>query len=133
MAHDLWPRESTTGLHARRRFGAGPGASPGGFAVDVHRTSGSVVVAVSGRLDAPNSLLLRHVLFDLVEDQGNLAVEVDLRHVSHPGPSALEAVATDLFSAPGCRGRVRLVDPGDFSGADPSDSVDAQPRTRRST
>jgi len=125
MAHDLWSRESRTSLQARRRFGVDSGESPDVFAVDVHRQGGRVVVAVRGRLDAPNSRLLGHVLFDLVENQGNLAVEVDLHEVSHPGSSALETVATELFSAPGCRGRVRLVDPG----AEMSDSVHNQPRT----
>ena len=45
----------------------------------VGRGLGTVVVTVDGELDLPGCELLRGVLSDLIEGQGNLAVAVDLR------------------------------------------------------
>jgi anti-anti-sigma factor len=59
----------------------------------VSREMGAVVVAVDGDLDLSTSTRLGATLGDLIEDQGNLAVAVDLRHVDHVDPRALGVFA----------------------------------------
>lgn len=58
-------------------------------AIQVTRTLGSVLVSVRGYLDLPASIRLGTTLGDLIDDQGNLAVGVDLHQVTGVDPRAL--------------------------------------------
>lgn len=55
----------------------------------VCRCDGTVVVTLGGKLDAAAAELLELVLTDLVEGQGNRAVEIDLEEDCVLGPEAL--------------------------------------------
>jgi anti-anti-sigma factor len=57
-------------------------SSPRGFWFDVSRVSGRVVVTAHGTLDTSVSPVLARVLRDLIDDQGNMAVVVDLGDVT---------------------------------------------------
>ena len=64
------------------------------FSFSIGRAGGAVVVTVHGEVNAANVETLGRVLRDLIDDQGNLALLVDLRDVPTVDPSAV-----DLFSA----------------------------------
>lgn len=57
-------------------------SSPRGFWFDVSRVSGRVVVTAHGTFDSSASPTLDRVLRDLIDDQGNMAVVVDLGDVT---------------------------------------------------
>ncbi|MGH9179848.1 MAG: STAS domain-containing protein [Acidimicrobiales bacterium] len=77
---DRWP----TGARA-----VDPTTPPPQLSVAVGRALGIVVVTVRGVLDGVGSVALEHVLTDLIEDQGNLALVVDLKDTTALGPEAL--------------------------------------------
>ena len=61
-----------------------------GFSFDVARALGTVVVTAQGVLDHAGARALRHVLDDLIENQGNMAVVVDLHGVTDVDPGCLD-------------------------------------------
>lgn len=77
------------------RWLAGEGAADGpGFSFAVGRALGTVVVTARGTLDAAGSRVLKAVLGDLIDNQGNLAVVVDLHHVTDVDPECLGIFVT---------------------------------------
>ena len=72
----------TEALQARSDAGKKIGAacSPG-LSLAVGRAMGTVVVTLHGTIDAAGAAVLRSVLRDLIDEQGNLDVVVDLRRV----------------------------------------------------
>lgn len=60
----------------------------------VSRALGTVVVTARGTLDAAGSPVLKAVLGDLIDNQGNLAVVVDLHDVTDVDPDCLDIFVT---------------------------------------
>ena len=52
------------------------------FAFDFSRTDRAVTVAVRGEVDGASSSVLRSLLLDVVEGQGNLSVNLDLSEMT---------------------------------------------------
>ena len=52
------------------------------FALDFSRHGRSVTVAVSGEVDGSSSAVLRGLLLDIVDGQGNLSVALDLSEMT---------------------------------------------------
>lgn len=52
---------------------------PEPFSLSIRRVHGKVVVTVSGEVEPGGCLLIERALNDLIEGQGNVNVEVDLR------------------------------------------------------
>lgn len=53
-------------------------SEPRAFSLDFARKGRSVTVAVHGEVDGPSSAVLRGLLLDVVDGQGNLSVDLDL-------------------------------------------------------
>lgn len=53
-------------------------SNPRAFSLDFARKGRSVTVAVHGEVDGPSTAVLRGLLLDIVEGQGNLSVHLDL-------------------------------------------------------
>lgn len=96
--------------------------SGGPFTVAVGRASSTVVVTVRGVLDGKGEGGLRRVLADLIEDQGNLAVVVDLRHLGLGPESDVGVFAWAAHCADRRGGTLVLADPPDEVAA----SLEAQ-------
>lgn len=76
-------------------LGRAPGSGGDGRTwITVARQRCGVLVSVRGDLDADAVSRLRHALVDLVEDQGNLAVHLDLPEL-HDADSTLMALLAD--------------------------------------
>ena len=68
-----------------------PGAP---LAFSIARALGTVVVTARGTLDEVGSLVLEHVLYDLIENQGNMTVVVDLHGVTDVVPGCQDIFVT---------------------------------------
>lgn len=68
----------------------------------VTRALGIVIVTLRGQVDTRLDDLLRHVLADLIDDQGNRDLLVDVEHVE-----AISATTSSVISAAGERMRQR--------------------------
>lgn len=90
-----------------------PGRRGGPFSFAVGRASSTVVVTVRGVLDGAGAGALRRVLADLIEDQGNLAVVVDLRHLALGPESELGVFAWAARCADRRGATLELADPPD--------------------
>lgn len=86
---------------------ARPGHPPSWAPVGIGRSDGTVVVTLSGVLDASGAGWLEHLLRDVVEDQGNQFVAVDLRAVG--GADAAVLAVLVAFSGRAARRGGRLV------------------------
>jgi anti-anti-sigma factor len=60
------------------------------FGFAIARALGTVVVALRGPIDAAGSSVLKTVLGDLIENQGNLAVVIDVHDVTDVEPAGLD-------------------------------------------
>lgn len=85
--------------------------------IKVTREPTGILVSVRGELDLASSIRLGAVLGDLIDGQGNLAIDIDLRQVTTVDPAALGVieVANGLVgrrggkvAVKGLRGRVAL-------------------------
>jgi anti-anti-sigma factor len=81
------------------------------FSFAIGRSGHSVVVTLHGELDQASSAPLERILRDLIDDQGNLAVVVDLRSISAADPSVLEVFLAASGWARSHRGSFRLYGP----------------------
>lgn len=85
-----------------------------GFSVAVGRVLGVVVVTVHGTLGASGGCAqLEHVLEDLIDNQGNLAVVVDLQDLTRVDPDGLAVFRSAAASAATLGGDLILADPSD--------------------
>ena len=73
------------------------------FSLVVTRSRGTVVVTAEGELDVDGSEQLRVVLEDLMDNQGNLAVDVDLTNITRTVPAATQ-VLVDVANRAAQRG-----------------------------
>jgi len=81
------------------------------FQVVVSRDMGTVVVTVRGELDTYTAPRFRNELKDLIDDQGNLAVVVDLGEMTFIDSSGL-AVLVDALKRMRCHaGTLTLTNP----------------------
>jgi anti-sigma B factor antagonist len=81
-------------------------------AVEIERDPmGVVVVTAHGPLDAANGAVLKSVLADLIEGQGNMNVVVDLHDVGWVDPSSLGVLVASAASAARRGGGLTLADP----------------------
>ena len=64
------------------------------LAFSIARALGTVVVSARGTLDDVGSLVLEHVLYDLIENQGNMTVVVDLHGVTDVVPGCQDIFVT---------------------------------------
>lgn len=62
------------------------------LAIGFSRELGTVVIQVEGELDACNCVDLRRSLADLIEDQGHLAVELDLGELTFIDSSGIQVL-----------------------------------------
>ncbi len=67
-------------------------STPRALTLAVGRALGTVVVTVHGDLNATTSPQLAEVLRDLIDDQGNLSVVVDARHLTLSQPDGAAAL-----------------------------------------
>jgi anti-anti-sigma factor len=75
--------EQPAGVASRRPPLRGkPAGASGPFSVAISRALGMVVVTVHGGLDADGSERLRHLLWELIDQQGNQPVVLDLRDMA---------------------------------------------------
>lgn len=84
-----------------------------GFSVAIGRALGLVVVTVHGTLDTSTCARFEHVLEDLIDAQGNLAVAVDLRDLTWVDPGGLAVLRGAAVSAAMRGGELILADPCD--------------------
>lgn len=84
-----------------------------GFSFRVRRIFGRVVVSAHGRLDASACATLDRALRDLIEDQGNMAVVVDLADVSVPDLACTGVLLAVADSAAGRGSELVLAHPPD--------------------
>jgi anti-sigma B factor antagonist len=82
------PRVVTVGAMRGRRVGS----TNLDVAISVRRRRSQVVAEVSGELDAYTAPKLHHLLSDLIDDQGNLFVDVDLSGVEFLDSAALHVL-----------------------------------------
>lgn len=85
----------------------------GAFSFAIARTSGAVVVTTHGPLDPGAAAALGDALLDLIDNQGNLAVVVDLTDLHVPDHTVLEALAPAASAAARRGGRLTLADPSE--------------------
>jgi anti-anti-sigma factor len=88
------------------------------FALAIARAMGVVVVTAHGPLDAANGAVLKSVLADLIEGQGNMNVIVDLHDVAVVDPSSLGVLVASAASAASRGGGLTLSDPCEAVAAD---------------
>ena len=81
------------------------------FQVVVSRDMGTVVVTVRGELDTYTAPRLRHELKGLIDDQGNLAVVVDLGEMTFIDSSGLAVLVDGLKRMRLHGGRLTLSNP----------------------
>ena len=102
--------------------------------ITVTRPEAAVVVTVQGTLDADGAQQLRRILKDLVENQGNLNVEVDLAGVKAMSSATLAALLEAATQAGDRGGQLLLRNPRE-GVLDPStvqpDVPNTGPRARR--
>jgi anti-anti-sigma factor len=84
-----------------------------GFSFRVSRVSGRVVVTARGTLDTSASATLDHALRDLIDDQGNMAVVVDLGEVTVPDLACTGVFLAAAESAASRGGELVITDPPD--------------------
>ena len=96
-------RAPTTRARRSAGFVRADGEPDGGLSLQIMRTSAGILARVKGCLDQPGQALLRHLLIDLIEGQGNMAVTVDA-----VGVVAVEPTDT-LFAAVAKAARARGV------------------------
>ena len=65
------------------------GSAPPSFALDFSRRGRDVTVAVRGEVDGVSTGILRTLLLDVVDGQGNLSVTVDLSGMTFIGSAGL--------------------------------------------
>ena len=75
------------------------------------RDLGVVVVTARGPLDATSGAVLKDILFDLIEGQGNLRVIVDIHDMAVVDPSSLNVLVEAATLATGRGGRLTLAHP----------------------
>lgn len=92
-------------------LGLAPTTPPAQFSFEVSRAKGTVVVTTHGPLDRDGCRVLGAALRDLVDDQGNLAVAVDLADLGAADPSAVSVLATVAASSARRGGELTLADP----------------------
>ena len=87
-------RVSTTG--ARGTAGLAPAGAEERLSLQITRTSRGILARVKGGLDQSEQALLRDLLIDLIEGQGNMAVTVDAVGMvaAEPTDALFAAVAT---------------------------------------
>lgn len=85
-----------------------------------------MVVTVRGVLDGVGSVALEHVLTDLIEDQGNLALVVDLKGTTALGPEALAVLLLAAQRARRHGGQFILSYPSDQTWEDLQASAPAE-------
>ena len=88
-----------------------PTTPPAGFSYTVSRELGTVVVTTAGVLDTAGSQVLDAALRDLVDDQGNLAVVVDVADLDLADPSCLAVLAPAAAAAARQNGELTLAHP----------------------
>lgn len=108
-----------------------------GGPVSISRALGMVVVTVHGAIDAQMSEQLRHLLADLIDNQGNLDVVIDLRDVDMIDLTGIEVVveASERMRCKGGRlvlSEARSVESASLGGASVSRDLRpyAQPAQR---
>lgn len=74
--------------------GGGSSGSDGRTSITVARERCGVLVSVRGQLDAETVSRLRHALIEVIEDRGNLSVQLDLPEL-HGADSTLMALLAD--------------------------------------
>lgn len=82
------------------------------FAFAISREMGVVVVRAQGCLDASSGAVLRAVLVDLIEGQGNLRVVVDVHDMAVADPSSLDVLVAAAASAARRGGQLSFAHPG---------------------
>jgi|GEM_PF-7067483 len=102
-------RERETGLEAVTTRGRVRAAPTRRLSLAVGRAREKVVVSLLGEIDAPGALLLEHVLSDLIEDQGNMAVEIRLQGAQMVEPRAASVLRGAAESARRHGGEVTLL------------------------
>lgn len=88
-----------------------PTIPPDGFSYTVSRARGTVVVTTCGVLDTAGSQVLDAALRDLVDDQGNLAVVLDVADLDLADPSCLSVLAPAVAAAARRNGELTLAHP----------------------
>lgn len=83
------------------------------FSMAIGRFAATVVVTLHGTLDAGASMDLARVLHDLIDDQGNLALVIDLRDLDEIDPSGVEVLATAAAAEEVRGGALRLSGPSE--------------------
>ncbi len=84
------------------------------FSMAIGRFAATVVVTLHGTLDTGASMDLARVLHDLIDDQGNLALVIDLRDLDEIDPSGVEVLATAAAAEEGRGGALRLSGPSEM-------------------
>lgn len=85
------------------------------YALAVSRAMGVVVVTAHGRMGASEAGVLRAVLVDLIEGQGNLKVVLDVRDVSGFDRLSLEVLVAAAAAAAQLGGQLTFADPSGAS------------------
>ena len=106
-----WPPLPAVGFGADRDAGDAVPTQPSAQTVVIGRTSGTVVVKVTGVLDGDGADWLHTILHDLVDGQGNQSVAVNLSEadVVHDSVAAVLTVFSERAVARG--GRLAVHDP----------------------
>ena len=78
------------------------------FSVAISRALGMIVVTVHGALSAGSSGQLRHILWDLIDQQGNRNVVLDLRDMTLGDGADLELFVDASHHAQELGGRLTL-------------------------
>jgi anti-anti-sigma factor len=86
-----------------------PSRTPSGeLAIAIGRSLGTVVVTLVGSLDTVAATRLAATLSDLIDGQGNLAVEVDLGALHRVAPSGVQVISAAAFDLERRGGRLSL-------------------------
>jgi anti-sigma B factor antagonist len=88
-----------------------PLLDPHPFNVSITRSTGQVVVRVTGELDARTAPDLRNRLVDLVEGQGNLDIVLDVSELSFIDSAGLGVLVAAARALQRRSGELTLMDP----------------------
>ena len=85
-----WQVRPSPATEGAADLGVEPENPARGFTFDIARALGTVVVSARGMVDEAGAGVLKQVLVDLIENQGNMTVVVDLHGVTDVDPRCVD-------------------------------------------